>query len=97
MVRNLCDASQKTNDADIKAKLTNLVRVAVERAESLKGILDATEDESVIESLAKLPSVPEGSFPNTEQSLEEEQPVNQASTVPGFTYNIVEEEETVKL
>jgi len=89
-VCNLCDTLQKTSDADLKAKLTNLVRVAVERAESLKGIDDGkwkAKDESVIESLAKLPSVPESSFSNIEQSVEEEQPVNQPSTISGFTYN----------
>ncbi|XP_026826623.1 calpain-7 isoform X2 [Ooceraea biroi] len=73
--------SAKTNDTDVKAKLTNLVRVAVERAESLKGI-KTTEDESIMKSLARLPSVPETSLPDTEQSVEEEQPVNAPSTTP---------------
>ncbi|RLU21614.1 hypothetical protein DMN91_005987 [Ooceraea biroi] len=80
--------SAKTNDTDVKAKLTNLVRVAVERAESLKGI-KTTEDESIMKSLARLPSVPETSLPDTEQSVEEEQPVNAPSTTPGFIYVIM--------
>ncbi|GAB1864293.1 Calpain-7 [Camponotus japonicus] len=73
--------SAKTVDTDVKAKLTNLVRVAVERAESLKGI-KATEDNSVMKSLAELPSVPETNFPNIEQSIQPEQPVNEPSPTP---------------
>ncbi|XP_014469420.1 PREDICTED: calpain-7-like [Dinoponera quadriceps] len=57
--------STKTSDAELKAKLTDLVRVAVERAESLKGIKSPVEDDKVITSLAKLPPVPETSFPDT--------------------------------
>lgn len=76
---------QKTVDTEVKAKLTNLVRVAVERAETLKGI--KTEDTGVMKSLAKLPSVPESNFPDTEQSIESEQPVNTPSTAaPGSKY-----------
>ncbi|XP_029166810.1 calpain-7-like isoform X1 [Nylanderia fulva] len=71
--------STKTVDADVKAKLTNLVRVAVERAESLKGI-KATEDNSIMKSLAKLPSVPETNFPSIEQPIQPEQPVNTSTT-----------------
>lgn len=73
---------QKTIDTDVKAKLTNLVRVAVERAESLKGI-KAIEDNSVMKSLAKLPSVPETNFPNIEQSIQPEQSVNESSVASG--------------
>lgn len=73
--------SAKPADAEVKAKITNLVRVAVERAESLKGI-KSTEDNGVMQSLAKLPSVPESSFPDTEQPIQSEQPVNAASTAP---------------
>lgn len=61
---DLYNISQKTNDAEVKAKLTDLVRVAVERAESLKGIKSPIDD-SVITSLAKLPPVPETNFPDT--------------------------------
>lgn len=73
--------SAKTVDTDVKAKLTNLVRVAVERAESLKGI-KATEDNSVMKSLAELPSVPETNLPNIEQSIQPEQSVNEPSPAP---------------
>lgn len=79
---NLYDILQKTIDTDVKAKLTNLVRVAVERAESLKGI-KATKDNSVMKSLAELPSVPETNFPNIEQPIQSEQPVNEPSATPG--------------
>lgn len=79
---SLYDILQKTIDTDVKAKLTNLVRVAVERAESLKGI-KTTEDNSVMKSLAKLPSVPETNFPNIEQSTQSEIPVNTSTTAPG--------------
>lgn len=71
---------QKTADAEVKAKLKNLVRGAVERAETLKGIKTTTKDNDVMKSLAKLPSVPESSFPDTEQSIQSEQPVNASST-----------------
>lgn len=73
--------STKTVDPEVKAKLTNLVRVAVERAEDLKGI-KTTEDNGVMKSLAKLPSVPESSFPDTEQPIHSEQPVNAPSIAP---------------
>lgn len=76
---DLCDMLQKTADTEVKAKLTNLVRVAVERAETLKGI-KTTEDNGVMKSLAKLPSVPESNFPDTEQSVQSEQPLNTPST-----------------
>lgn len=66
-------------------KLTNLVKLAVERAESLKGIR-TTVDNGVMKSLAKLPSVPESSFPDTEPSIQSEQPVNASSTAPGSKY-----------
>lgn len=80
---------QKTVDTDVKAKLTNLVRVAVERAESLKGI-KTTNDNSVMKSLAELPSVPETNFPNTEQSIQLEQSVNVPSVAPGNINNILQ-------
>lgn len=75
---------QKTVDAEVKAKLKNLVRVAVERAETLKGI--KTEDNDVMKHLAKLPSVPETNFPDIEQSIQSEQPVTASSTAPGNKY-----------
>ncbi|KYQ58641.1 Calpain-7 [Trachymyrmex zeteki] len=71
----------KTADTEVKAKLTNLIRVAVERAESLKGI-KTTADNGIMKSLAKLPSVPESSFPDTEQSIQSQQPVNASSAAP---------------
>jgi len=40
----------------------------------LKGI--KTKDNGIMKSLAKLPSVPESSFPDTEQSIQSQQPVN---------------------
>ena len=36
-----------------------------------------------MKSLAKLPSVPESSFPDTEQSIQSQQPVNAPSAAPG--------------
>jgi len=51
----------------------------------LKGI-KTTEDNGVMKSLAKLPSVPESGFPDTERSIESEQPVNASSTIPGNKY-----------
>lgn len=51
----------------------------------MKGI-KTTEDNGVMKSLAKLPSVPESSFPDTEQPVESEQPVNASSTAPGSKY-----------
>lgn len=66
--------------------MTNLVRVAVERAETLKGI-KTTEDSGVMKSLAKLPSVPESNFPeSTKQSIESQQPVNTSTAAPGSKY-----------
>lgn len=69
-----------------------LVKVAVERAEELKGVkttgvkttgVKTTEDDNIIKSLSKLPSVPEGNLPDIEQSdtyqsksVESEQPGN---------------------
>lgn len=82
LIANLHNILQKTVDTNVKAKLTNLVRVAVERAESLKGI-KSIEDNSVIKSLAKLPSVPETNFPSTEQSIQPGQPINTPSTASG--------------
>ncbi|XP_018046701.1 PREDICTED: calpain-7-like [Atta colombica] len=73
--------SAKTADTEVKAKLTSLVRVAVERAESLKGI-KTTADNGIMKSLAKLPSVPESSFPDIEQSIQSQQPVNAPSAAP---------------
>lgn len=67
--------------------MTNLIRVAVERAESLKGI-KTTADNGIMKSLAKLPSVPESSFPDTEQSIQSQQPVNASSAAPGSKKNI---------
>lgn len=74
----------------MKAKLTNLVRVAIERAEALKGI-KTVNDDSVMKSLAKLPSVPETNFPDTnDKPVESEQPVNTSSpstpTAPSGKY-----------
>lgn len=48
-----------------------LVKVAVERAEELKGVKTTgvkTTDDSVIKSLSKLPSVPEGNLPDIDHS-----------------------------
>jgi len=54
----------------------------------LKGI-KVVEDDSVMKSLAKLPSVPETNFPDTDDKLiESEQPVNtlSAPTTPSGKY-----------
>ncbi|XP_076243961.1 calpain-7 isoform X2 [Calliopsis andreniformis] len=48
----------KTTDAEFKEKLTALIRLALDRAESLKG-LKPKESHDIIETLSKLPSVPE--------------------------------------
>lgn len=39
-----------------------------------------------MKSLAKLPSVPESNFPDTEQPIESEQPVNASTAAPGTKY-----------
>jgi hypothetical protein len=57
----------------------------------LKGIKGNknVEDDSVMKSLAKLPSVPETNFPDTDDKpIESEQPVNtpSASTTPSGKY-----------
>lgn len=76
----ICYILQKTVNTEVKTKLTNLVRVAIERAEALKGI-KVVEDDSVMKSLAKLPSVPETNFPDTDDKpVESEQPVNTTPT-----------------
>ncbi|XP_020286163.1 calpain-7-like [Pseudomyrmex gracilis] len=61
----------KTLDTKVKEKLMTLVKVAVERAEELKGVKTTgvkTTDDSVIKSLSKLPSVPEGNLPDIDHS-----------------------------
>lgn len=75
---------QKTTDAKIKAKLTNLVRVAVERAEVLKAI-KTTKDDSIVTSLANLPSIPETNLPDTTL------PINPPATVPTTSKCIIKE------
>lgn len=49
-----------------------------------------------MKSLAKLPSVPESSFPDTEQSIQSEQPVNTPSVAPGSKYNLKTKNKTAK-
>lgn len=71
---------QKSIDPEEKAKLTNLARGAVERAESLKGI--RTVEDDVLTKLAKLPSVPETNFPDTISS------VNEPLSTSGNNYSI---------
>lgn len=48
----------KTTDPEVKEKLTVLIRLAIDRAESLKG-LKTGESSDIIETLSKLPPVPE--------------------------------------
>ncbi|CAK9829118.1 Capn7 [Anthophora retusa] len=50
--------SVKTTDAELKARLTDIIRLALDRAESLKG-LKTTDDNEII---SKLPIVPETSL-----------------------------------
>lgn len=50
--------SQETSDAEVKAKLKSLVTLAVDRAESLKG-LKPIDNQDILKSLSKLPPVPE--------------------------------------
>ncbi|XP_012140109.1 calpain-7 [Megachile rotundata] len=50
--------SIKTTDTELKGKITALVRLALDRAESLKG-LKTDDNFDIIEKLSKLPPVPE--------------------------------------
>ncbi|CAL7935433.1 unnamed protein product [Xylocopa violacea] len=50
--------SVKTNDSEVKAKLTDLIKQALDRAESLKG-LKTVDNNDILKTLSKLPSVPE--------------------------------------
>ncbi|XP_029035260.1 calpain-7-like [Osmia bicornis bicornis] len=53
--------SVKTTDSEAKGKLTALVRLALDRAESLKGV-KKQENVDIFETLSKLPPVPETSL-----------------------------------
>ncbi|XP_015603072.1 calpain-7 isoform X2 [Cephus cinctus] len=61
----------KTSDPEVKAKLTNLIRHAVERAESLKGIKSPQATNNVkLNDIPNLPSVPETSLPSPTISVQ---------------------------
>ncbi|XP_033331848.2 calpain-7 [Megalopta genalis] len=51
----------KTTDPEVKGKLTALVRLALDRAESLKGV-KIVDSNDILKSLSKLPPVPETSL-----------------------------------
>ncbi|KAG7189662.1 hypothetical protein KM043_017338 [Ampulex compressa] len=60
--------SAKSADSDVKSKITSLVRLALDRAESLKGI-KTVKDNDIATTLAQLPPVPETNLPDTETPL----------------------------
>lgn len=59
---------QKIIDAEAKIKLTDLIKLALDRAESLKG-LKSIDNNDILKTLSKLPSVPETSLDEDEEKI----------------------------
>lgn len=59
---------QKIIDVEAKIKLTDLIKLALDRAESLKG-LKSIDNNDILKTLSKLPSVPETSLDEDEEKI----------------------------
>lgn len=59
---------QKIIDTEAKIKLTDLIKLALDRAESLKG-LKSIDNNDILKTLSKLPSVPETSLDEDEEKI----------------------------
>lgn len=99
--------SVKTTDANVKAKLTALVRGALDRAEALKGIQKGETDD-IVSTLSKLPPVPETNLPDVDSVLtaaaspaQSRPPLHRGSSVhlkvSGGSSSYTKEEKTVLL
>ena len=73
----------KTTDPEIKEKLMALIRVALDRAECLKG-LKAEENNDIIETLSKLPPVPET---NLDEDVDKMPPAPTTSVISTTSVN----------
>ncbi|KAG6797685.1 calpain-7 [Apis mellifera caucasica] len=60
--------NMKIIDAEAKIKLTDLIKLALDRAESLKG-LKSIDNNDILKTLSKLPSVPETSLDEDEEKI----------------------------